>query len=185
MNFPITLYLIGFSGTGKYTIATEISKAGYKVVDNHLINNPIFSLLEGDGVTPIPKRAWHFISKIRSAIFDFVSEDPYSNYVFTNELCETPGDREIYRQVQEVAEKRNSLFIPVKLTISVEERRKRITNPERRLRFKSINPSELDEDKSLIHIDHPHLLEINVTHLSPCDSAVHILHHVIKMKEAS
>lgn len=45
MTRPVTLYLIGFAGTGEYTIAKEIANHGYKVVDNHLINNPIFSLL--------------------------------------------------------------------------------------------------------------------------------------------
>lgn len=42
MGPPITLYLIGFAGTGKYTIAKELAKVGYKLVDNHLINNSIF-----------------------------------------------------------------------------------------------------------------------------------------------
>lgn len=61
MKHPITLYLIGFAGTGKYTIAKELVKFGYKVIDNHLINNPIFSLykelalwginLKDDGLT--------------------------------------------------------------------------------------------------------------------------------------
>lgn len=36
MQVPITLYLIGFAGSGKYTIAKEIVKStDYKIVDNH------------------------------------------------------------------------------------------------------------------------------------------------------
>lgn len=43
------IYLLGFPGTGKYTIAKEICKqADFKLVDNHLINNPLFTLIEND-----------------------------------------------------------------------------------------------------------------------------------------
>jgi shikimate kinase len=36
------IYLIGFAGAGKFTIAKEICKsAEARLVDNHLINNPI------------------------------------------------------------------------------------------------------------------------------------------------
>ncbi|HJD60261.1 MAG TPA: hypothetical protein LFW20_06440 [Rickettsia endosymbiont of Omalisus fontisbellaquei] len=39
------IYLIGKPGTGKYTIAKELSKSGYVICDNQLINKPIFALL--------------------------------------------------------------------------------------------------------------------------------------------
>ncbi len=40
------MYLIGYGGTGKYTIAKEIAAlTGAVVVDNHLINNPVFSVV--------------------------------------------------------------------------------------------------------------------------------------------
>ncbi|MCC8400282.1 MAG: hypothetical protein LN563_06965 [Rickettsia endosymbiont of Platyusa sonomae] len=51
----IIIYLIGKPGTGKYTIAKEIARAGYSICDNQHINNPIFSLLNYDGLTPIPR----------------------------------------------------------------------------------------------------------------------------------
>ena len=40
----VILYLIGTSGTGKYTIATEIAKNNYRICDNQLINHSIFAL---------------------------------------------------------------------------------------------------------------------------------------------
>ena len=41
----IFLYLLGFAGTGKLTIARAFARSvGAKVVDNHWINNPIFGL---------------------------------------------------------------------------------------------------------------------------------------------
>ena len=45
--------LIGFAGTGKYTIGRELcERTGAKLIDNHLINNPIFKVTNADGVTP-------------------------------------------------------------------------------------------------------------------------------------
>lgn len=47
------IYLIGFTGTGKLTIAKEIAlKIDIRVVANHLINDPILSLIQADGKTP-------------------------------------------------------------------------------------------------------------------------------------
>ncbi|MBY0291774.1 MAG: GNAT family N-acetyltransferase [Alphaproteobacteria bacterium] len=175
MTQPITIYLIGFSGTGKYTIAKEIVKADYKIVDNHLINNSIFSLLDLDGITPIPEEAWVPVRKIRKIILDFISSDAKSNYIFTNELFEADNDWRVFCQVKETAEKRGSLFVPVKLIISPEERKRRITNPERGLRYKSTNPAEIHKKKGLIKIGHPHLLEVDVTDLSARDAAEKIL----------
>jgi predicted kinase len=40
------VYLIGYAGTGKYTIAREIAGlTGAVIVDNQLINNPVFSVV--------------------------------------------------------------------------------------------------------------------------------------------
>ena len=51
----IFLYLLGFAGTGKLTIARAFARSvGAKVVDNHWINNPIFGLIDPDGVSPLP-----------------------------------------------------------------------------------------------------------------------------------
>lgn len=184
MGSSVSLYLIGFAGSGKYTIAKEIAKFGYKIVDNHLINNSIFSLLDLDGMTPIPEEAWVPVRQIRKIILDFISSDTKSNYVFTNELFEAENDWRVYTQVKETAEKRGSLFVPVKLIISPEERKRRITNPERRHRYKSMNPAEVHQKKELIKIDHPHLLELDVTDLSAAQVATDILNFVegIKIK---
>ena len=88
----VILYLIGFAGTGKYTIAKELAKHGYKIIDNHLINNPIFSLLDLDEGTPIPDRAWNAIEKIRQVILNFIAQQPPANYVFTNVILEDDED---------------------------------------------------------------------------------------------
>ena len=179
----ILIYLIGTPGTGKYTIAQEFAKAGYIVCDNQLVNNPIFTLLNYDGFLKIPEYAWDSIGAIRNVILDFIANEPHQHYVLTNVLYEDEGDRRLFTHVEAVASKRGALFIPVKLLISEEENKKRIVNPERRQRWKSINPADASTENVLISIEHPHVLELEVTHLTPAHAAEEILAHIKKIKE--
>lgn len=61
------IYLIGIPAVGKYTIAKEIARLTQaKLVDNRLINLPVFSILGYDGQDsfPFPSRAWDHIETI-------------------------------------------------------------------------------------------------------------------------
>jgi hypothetical protein len=175
MNQLITVYLIGIAGVGKYSIAQEISKSGYKVVDNHLINNPIFSLIDWDGNRPIPTNAWAAIDRVREVIFDFIAADTHSNFVFTNELLEIDHDREVYNKVKNLAEKRGSLFIPVRITVSQEVHAKRITTQTRRERFKTTNVDHIKKHDRLINIQHKNILHLDTTGLSAKQAALNIM----------
>jgi hypothetical protein len=174
------IYLIGRAGTGKYTIAKEIAKSGYIICDNQHINNPIFTLLNYDGMERVPRFAWNAIATVRRGIFDFLRDETSNSYVMTNVLYESPGDRALFSQVEELAEERGGFFVPVKLLISEEENRKRIQNPDRRLRKKSINIIDTSENK-LMHISHPNLLELDVTNLAAEAAAERILAHSMAM----
>ena len=176
------IYLVGNPGTGKYTISEELSKHKFIVCDNQLINNPIFTLLNYDGFSKIPEIGWNAIGHIRNAVLDFISIEQNHNYVLTNCLYENEGDRRCYSQVESMALKRGSLFVPVKLLISEEENIKRITEPSRRARWKSIDPQDVYQREQLITIEHPHLLELDVTKLLPGEAAEKILAHIRKLK---
>jgi hypothetical protein len=171
MSLPITLYLIGFAGTGKYTIAKELAETSYKLIDNHLINNPIFSLLDLESTTPIPEEAWDAIHKIREAVLDFIAQDRKNNYVLTNELLEDDYDHVLFNQVKHVAEKKGSLLIPIILVVSDEEHQKRMTNPQRKDRLKETTYPAERFKKGLISIDHPNLMTLDVSDLTPRESA--------------
>ena len=162
----VVLYLIGRSGSGKYTIAKQLEKYGFKIADNHLVNNPIFALLDLDSVTPIPDEAWNAIAQIRTHVFDFIAQEHKHNYVLTNELLDDEGDHKLFAQVQEMAERRGSLFVPVRLHLSKEENARRIQMPDRALRFKSTRIDERAYQKSLIQVSHPNLMDIDVNHLT-------------------
>ena len=173
------IYLTGKPGVGKYTIAKELaSRCDFIVCDNQLINNPIFELLQYDGYAKIPDFAWDNIARIRAEVFDFLANHLQNSYVLTNCLADTDEDRQLYGQVKQMAETRGSLFIPVQLQISKEEHLKRLTRPERRTRWKSIDPSDAEDNGPLISISHPNLLALNVNDLSPTDAADSIMNHI-------
>ena len=181
-NQTTIIYLIGKPGTGKYTISQELAKLGYIICDNQLANNPIFTLLNYDGFTRIPDFAWDAIKKIRDSIFDFITVETDNSYVLTNALYENEGDHKLYKQVEQVASKRRSLFVPVKLIISEEENLKRITEPSRRMRWKSIDPKYVYAKEPLLNIKHPHLFELDVSTFSAKEAAVKVLEHATRLQ---
>lgn len=180
MTQPTTIiYLTGKPGVGKYTIAKELAaNHGFIVCDNQLINNPIFELLSYDGYAKIPDFAWDTIARIRAEVFNFLTHHTKNSYVLTNCLTDTQEDRKLYEQVKQMAEARGSLFIPVQIQISKEEHLKRLTRLERRERWKSINPSDAEDNGPLISISHPNLFWLNVTNLSREDAAEDIMSHI-------
>jgi Cdc6-like AAA superfamily ATPase len=180
MTQPTTIiYLTGKPGVGKYTIAKELAaKHGFIVCDNQLINNPIFELLQYDGYGKIPDFAWDTIARIRAEVFDFLSKSTQNSYVLTNCLADTEEDKQLYEKVQKMAQARGSLFIPVQLKISKEEHLRRLTRLERRERWKSIDPSDAEDNGPLISISHPNLFSLDVSNLSLEDAAEAIMNHI-------
>src|ERR1051325_1870702 len=82
-------YLIGVPAVGKYTVAKEIGRmTGAKVVDNQLINTPVFSVIGYDGTDafPFPRGAWAQIEKIHRAVLTAPRPlaPPAASFVFTN-----------------------------------------------------------------------------------------------------
>src|SRR5690606_30729819 len=93
-------------------------------------------------------------------------------------LYDDAGDKRLYEQVQALSEKRGSLFIPVRFVINTEEHLKRIVNPSRRERWKSIDPDSVYDIRPLLPITHPNLLTLDTSYLSPEESAINILNHI-------
>jgi hypothetical protein len=186
MNNTI-VYLIGYGGTGKYTIAKEIALlTDAVIVDNQLINHPIFSMLGADGKTRLPDSIWPKIESIRRIVLDTIAElaQPQVSFLFTNELYEgKPRDRRWYEDVALLATKRKALFVPVILHCEPEEHYRRVTSPERAVRLKETSADRTRENRrtyQLLRIDHPNCLELDITHLSSTQAAQAILVHVEK-----
>ena len=178
------IYLIGFAGTGKYTIAKEIvALSAARLVDNHLINNPVFSLIPLDGVTPLSDSVWEKTWAIRHIILDVIRDISPSDYsfIFTNELNEgVADDAKLFAEVEELASTRKSVLIPVRLICDENELCRRITSPNRADRLKDTNADNARRkyrSSQILNVLHPNLLNLNVTNLEPIQAAQAIIKH--------
>src|SRR3954452_4536947 len=131
----IFLYLLGFAGTGKLTIARAFARsAGAKIVDNHWINNPIFGLIDSDGVSPLPPGVWDQTARVRKAVLETIAtiSRPDMNFIFTHEgLAGEPADEKIYSDIRATAHRRGAAFFPVRLICSEGELVRRIQSSGR------------------------------------------------------
>lgn len=179
------IVLIGFAGTGKYTIGRELCRrTGAKLVDNHLINNPIFTVVNADGVTPLPTGVWDKVKTIRTTVYEAIRElaPGRLSFVFTIELLEgQPEELKAFLDLAGLAAERRSLFVPVRLLCDVDELCHRVADPSRAAMLKAISPEHARKrmaEYSVLNPEHPHLCTIDVTHKSPDESADVILNHV-------
>lgn len=172
------IYLIGFAGTGKYTIAKEICRlTNARLVDNHLINNPVFSLIRADGKTPFPESVWEKTWAIRHIVLNVIKDiSPAEfSFVFTNELFDDDlYSQKLFSEIVELATNRMSKLIPVLLMCDEEELCNRIQSPERATRLKDTNADngrKKIHSQKILRIKHPNLLDLNVTNLSALHAA--------------
>jgi predicted kinase len=180
------IYLIGVPAVGKYTTAKAIAeRTGAKVVDNQLINHPIFYLSGYDGTDrfPFPKHGAVAIEKIRAAVLDFVREhpDPDASFVFTNVLDSSGADKRLFRRIERLAKKRGARFYPVWLTCGPQEIRKRKNSPDRRQRLKDTDLSNIKywtEEFQELRVPHPNALTLDTSDSPPSKTANEILKRV-------
>jgi hypothetical protein len=186
-------HLIGFPGTGKYTIAhamrSRLEAAGQpgRVVDNHYVNNVILGLLEpGAGV---PDEAWARCGEVWKPVLRTVEtlSPPSWWFIVTNYLVDDRADREWIDRVAAVAAHRGSAYVPVRLTCAREELLRRVTGPARRDRRKITDPALLErllDTTPLLTPAGPSTLTLDVTHLSPDAAAGRILGHAAQATQA-
>jgi shikimate kinase len=182
------IYLIGIPAVGKYSTAREIARrTGAKLVDNHLINNPIFSVAHLDGTDryPFPQGGWKYMGRIRRAVLGFIREfgGPDDSYIFTNVMAW--NETKAFRQIELLAKRRKALFVPVWLKCSAAELRKRKNTPQRRRMMKEIDTSNIRRwTREFIELDipHPNRLDIDNTRSSPARTAKAILDHIEKCR---
>ena len=181
------IYLIGIPAVGKYTVAREIGRlTGAKVVDNQLINTPVFSVVGYDGTAtfPFPQGAWAHIEKIRRAVFAAIREfcPPDASFVLTNVLdASAPGDKALFHRIERLAKQRNAGFFPVWLTCDARMLRQRKNMPERRARLKDIDLTTISwwlQEFEVLRVQHPNALTLDTSHCGPGQTAKRILEHV-------
>ena len=175
------IVLMGFAGTGKYTIGRELAQlTGAKLIDNHLINNSLFTAIDVDGVTPLPKEIWPKIKQIRRIVYETIRELSRAelSFIFTVQLIEEDpaGSRRFCRFGRARSSSPESL-VPIRLICEVEELCWRVVGQSRVEMLKHVNPESTRKtvlSQSVLDPDHPNLNTIDVTHVSALESAMTI-----------
>jgi hypothetical protein len=185
------ILLMGFAGTGKYTIGRGLSDlTGAKLVDNHLINNPIFTVVNADGVTPLPEPVWDKVKQIRRLVYGAIRElsPPNLSFIFTMELRQNnPADHFSFNEVKKLAAARGSLFVPFRLVCDAEELCRRVKTPERAERLKEISVERARKKSAedmVLNPLHPNLRTIDVTDKSPNGGVASIIKEIILIRSA-
>lgn len=176
------VYLIGFPAAGKLTVAralVELSADRFILVDNHHVNNTIFAVIRTDGVSMLPPEVWPLVEEVRNTVLRAIETvaSPELSYVFTNVLVAgSASDEALLSQLREIATRRGSLFVPVRLHCDVEELARRIGSDDRRARMKWIDPEGLRAwlpGQRLL--DAPDAFDLDVTSMTPEEAADAIL----------
>ncbi len=182
-NFEnMIFYLLGPPGVGKLTVGQHLAgMTGARLVHNHLWLNPIFSLIEQDGVIPLPKDVWTPVSQVRRAVFETLRTlTPISwNLIFTHAAVgeKNDADMEVANDIIGVAESRGAQLIIVQMTCAAEVLAERVAMPERRLLFKEndVDAARLNALREPFHPGHPDTIAIDTTNLSAKATAHRIL----------
>ena len=181
------IYLIGIPAVGKYTIGKELARlTGARLVDNQLINYPIYSVVGYDGTDafPFPRGASRHIEAIHRAVLAVIRDHcpPDASFVFTNVLdANAPGDRAWFRRIERVARHRQAKFVPVWLTSDAATLRRRKDAPERRARLKDVDLTTIPwwlEKFEVLKVAHPNALTLDTARSTPQQIAKLILEHV-------
>lgn len=183
------IYLIGIPAVGKYTVAREIGRmTGAKVVDNQLINTPVFSVVGYDGTDafPFPKGAAAYIEKIQKAVLAVIRDccPPEASFVFTNTLENTPADKVWFRRIERTAKQRNAAFFPVWLTCNAEMIRQRKNTAERKARLKDIDLTNIEwwqNEFKVLKMPHPKALTLDTSDSEPQQTAQRILEYIKRL----
>jgi ABC-type cobalamin/Fe3+-siderophores transport system ATPase subunit len=181
MNGKI-IYLLGPAGSGKLTIAKAVRQCfSCILLDNHLINNVVFSLIDPDGKTALPEAVWNNIARVRAAALDTMRDlsKPDRSFILTNELIEgNPRHAAVFEDVRRVALVRNAALVPVRLSIRPEVVARRVASPGRAEMYKEIDPDEAARKARETTVLRPvgvKYLDLDVSDLSPEQAAVHVL----------
>ncbi|MDN5247761.1 MAG: hypothetical protein QWI36_01305 [Wolbachia endosymbiont of Tyrophagus putrescentiae] len=182
------IYLIGFPGSGKFTVAKELCKIiDAVIVQNNMFNDIIFNIVNLKG-NNVPDNLWNSIFKVRENLLAILGKyhSKSKHYIFTNELIEGDCyDRKIYDSVVNLSNSMQVKMLPVVLHCSdIGELMKRIQFEERRQYNKITNlyyAMERTREKKLFIP--PNALEIDNSNLSAEKVAKRIIEEMEKMSK--
>lgn len=137
--------LVGPPGSGKRTVGLELARlTGAALLDNHLINDPVFAAFGADGVRPLPPEVWTYTRQVRDVVLAAVAAAPPEvSHIFTMYLGRGEREAAFVERFRGLAPARGAQFVPVWLDCAPAELARRMDRPERRERLKLRDPAAL------------------------------------------
>lgn len=147
---PVVVLILGYPGTGKFTVAKELVSAlsgddsSVRLIDNHVAANILFDLIaEADGRSVLPQLVLDNVREINLIIARTIDESSPQDwsFVLTHHLRDNDRNREYVDQLRAISERRGSAFLPVILTCEPQVLAQRVQRPDRESRNKLTDPS--------------------------------------------
>lgn len=175
---PVLYYLVGPPAVGKLTVATLLrERTGAALIDNHLVNDPVFVPLGADGIRPLPEG----FGPLRERVIDVVHEAialaaADIDHILTNWLDDSPTDAAFLDRIRALAAKRGARLVLVWLSASPDTLLERVTSEDRRRRAKLRDPQLLRHALASGTLPAPpDAIEIDTTDLSPTTTVDRVL----------
>ncbi len=179
------ILLMGIAGSGKMTISNAIKKQdnNFKLTSSDSWSDPILKLLGDDEAIwwALDEKGWNAINQARDVILNTMADvcPPDSNFVICQEmLANNPYHQDFYNKVISVVEKRNAIFLPVRLICELDELLRRVQHTDRAAYYKTrdveLIKKRFTEDQ-VFFSDNPNEYTLDVTHLTSEKSATTII----------
>jgi chloramphenicol 3-O-phosphotransferase len=182
---PGVWLLVGLPGTGKYSVAVALQRLldqqgqVARIVDNHYLANPVLALTAQDGVTPLPAAVWEKVALVTEAVLDTVERlSPRAwSFIFTADIADGNDEAALLPCLARVAAARDGRLNVVRLTCAIPELRRRIVQPERRQRLKSVSVLDVEsrQNEGVPPLTSWSPVTIDTTDLAPDQVAASIL----------
>ncbi|KAF6840687.1 hypothetical protein CPLU01_01058 [Colletotrichum plurivorum] len=183
-DIPRFIYINGFPGVGKLTVAQELQKLipRSRIFHNHLLIDPVTAIIDRDSPEYHEVRA-----SVRQHLLSIIATSEATKgitWIFTDSRSSEPIGISGARDYKLAAEQRGADFIPVVLTCSLEENISRVISEARRSTAKLIDSRFVQQirQQEVIHSfgGQELELELNVTRVSASEAALSIFQHVNK-----
>jgi hypothetical protein len=183
---PAMFVLLGYPGTGKYTVAKQLVRAleergeTARLLDNHRSANVLFDLIiEAAGRSQLPAGIFPRVRMINTAILETVEHlsPPEWSFVFTY-FVPAGSDTAHVDDVARVAAARNATYLPVVLTCDPGELARRVPRTDRAERQKLTDPARVPGMLAEGMYEPQGAFRLDVTTTTPDVAALAILEHL-------
>ncbi len=182
------ILLTGIAGTGKMTIGETIVKQNphIKLAIPDIWFGPVLKLL-GDNeqvMWSLDEKGWAAVNQALDVMLYTIAEvcSKESNFVITSEmLADNPYHQNFFERIQHAATKRAATLTPVRLLCELNELLFRVQNKSRSAYFKTRDVELIKKrftEEQVFFSKMPNEFTLDVTHLTPDESAANIMQWV-------